>query len=105
MVEGDQWELTIPSEMAYGESESPPKIPGGSVLVFKIEIIKINGDKVDAVRCDPESGDGCNEKELKFIDVIKKKFSGAKESKMKESVKNWLDRRINIVKKLWKDEL
>lgn len=121
MVEGDQWELYIPSELAYGESGSPPKIPGGSVLIFKIEIIKINGDKVDAVRCDPETKEGCNEKEVKFIDVIAKKFNGAadklkteaarltkmaKDGKMKESVKNWLDRRINIVKKLMtKDEL
>merc|ERR1719210_2864611 len=34
MVEGDKWELYIPSELAYGERGSPPKIPGGSVLIF-----------------------------------------------------------------------
>ena len=57
-----------------GASGSPPKIPGDSVLVFKIEIIKINGDKVEASRCDPETKEGCSEKEAKFIDVVAKKF-------------------------------
>ena len=41
MREGDKWELTIPSELAYGDRGSPPKIPGGSVLVFELELIKI----------------------------------------------------------------
>merc|ERR1719231_2002138 len=52
MVEGDKFELYIPSELGYGERGSPPKIPGGSVLVFTIEMIEIKGDKVPAQRCD-----------------------------------------------------
>ena len=36
MVEGDKWEMYIPSELGYGERGSPPKIPGGSVLVFQM---------------------------------------------------------------------
>ena len=43
MVEGDKWEMYIPSDLAYGDSGSPPKIPGGSVLKFIMEIVKING--------------------------------------------------------------
>ena len=31
MVEGDKFEMYIPSDLAYGESGSPPKIPGASV--------------------------------------------------------------------------
>lgn len=46
MVEGDKWEMYIPSELGYGDSGSPPKIGGGDVLVFVMEIIKIKGDKV-----------------------------------------------------------
>ena len=34
MVEGDKWEMYIPSELGYGDSGSPPKIQGGDVLVF-----------------------------------------------------------------------
>merc|ERR1712159_627362 len=45
MVEGDKFELYIPSDLAYGESGSPPKIPGGSALIFRMEILKIKGKK------------------------------------------------------------
>ena len=41
MVEGDKWKLYIPYDLAYGESGSPPKIPGYSPLVFEIEIHKV----------------------------------------------------------------
>ena len=39
MVEGDKWELYIPSNLAYGDSG---RVPGA--LVFTIEILKINGE-------------------------------------------------------------
>jgi len=38
MVTGDKWELYIPSELGYGDSGSPPKIGGGDVLVFQMEL-------------------------------------------------------------------
>ena len=41
MVEGDKWEMYIPSELGYGDRGSPPKIGGGDVLVFTMEILKI----------------------------------------------------------------
>jgi FKBP-type peptidyl-prolyl cis-trans isomerase FklB len=43
MREGDKWEVYIPYNLAYGESGSPPKIPGFSPLVFKMELIKVKG--------------------------------------------------------------
>ncbi len=39
MVTGDKWELYIPSELAYGDRGSPPKIGGGEVLIFQMEIL------------------------------------------------------------------
>ena len=45
MVEGDKWELYIPSDKAYGDGGRPPKIGGGDCLVFTIEILKIKGNK------------------------------------------------------------
>lgn len=49
MVEGDKWELYIPSELGYGSRGSSPKIPGDSALVFTIEMLEIKGDKVPVI--------------------------------------------------------
>ena len=40
MCVGDKWELYIPAEMGYGKF-SQPGIPGGSTLIFEIELIGI----------------------------------------------------------------
>lgn len=40
MTVGDKWELYIPSEQGYGR-RNQPGIPGGSTLVFQIELIGI----------------------------------------------------------------
>lgn len=37
---GDKWEVYIPAEMGYGKF-SQPGIPGGSTLIFEIELIAI----------------------------------------------------------------
>jgi peptidylprolyl isomerase len=38
MHPGDKWEVYIPAEQAYG-SRSQHGIPGGSTLIFEIELI------------------------------------------------------------------
>ncbi len=40
MCVGDKWEIYIPEEMGYGRF-SQPGIPGGSTLIFEIELIQI----------------------------------------------------------------
>ena len=45
MVEGDKWEMYIPSNLAYGDSG---RVAG--VLVFTMEIIKIEGASKPKVR-------------------------------------------------------
>ncbi len=40
MCVGDRWEVYIPAEMGYGKF-SQPGIPGGSTLVFEIELMGI----------------------------------------------------------------
>ena len=110
MVEGDKWEMYIPSELGYGDGGSPPKIKGGDVLVFVMEIIKINGDKVDAIKCDPETKENCNEKESAYIDKMKKKFAGnvdgikgelkrlegMSSAKVKPELQQWMSRRCPL---------
>ena len=45
MKEGSKWQLYVPSELAYGDRGAGGLIPGGSVLIFDIEMIEVLGDK------------------------------------------------------------
>ena len=47
MKEGDKWELYIPSELAYGDRGAGGKIPGGAVLIFTLEMLKVKGPSVE----------------------------------------------------------
>lgn len=41
MKVGDKWQLVIPSNLAYGERGSAPKIAPGATLLFDIELLSI----------------------------------------------------------------
>lgn len=41
MKEGDEWELYIPSELAYGEHGSPPKIGANEDLIFRTNLLSV----------------------------------------------------------------
>ena len=45
MVEGDKWELYIPSELAFGQEGRPPHVKPGECLIYTIELIRIKGEK------------------------------------------------------------
>jgi FKBP-type peptidyl-prolyl cis-trans isomerase FklB len=38
---GDKFKFYIPSELAYGEGSPTPAIPGGSMLIFEVELLEI----------------------------------------------------------------
>ena len=76
-------------------------------------MIKINGDKVPANRCDPAEPKGCSDKEKKYIAKTEKKNLDAaglqKEiarlekmagKKMKASLIGWINQRKAILKKM-----
>merc|ERR1719487_2324605 len=118
MVEGDKREMYIPSELGYGDSGSPPKIGGGDVLVFTMEIIKIKGDKKPASKCDVKTLDGCKDKEKDYVEKIKgkgkekietelKRLAGMRGDAMKPDKLQWLEARVKLLEKLHKirDEL
>jgi hypothetical protein len=119
MVEGDKWELYIPSDMAYGDRGSPPKIPGGAVLVFQMEMLEITGPdsgKVAALRCDAvgsSSSSNCNDKELAYLtkivdwDIAKKEKEITRlvnvmgdSSQLKAHLSEWIQRRLHILRQL-----
>ena len=41
MPVGSKWKLYIPSDLAYGDRGAGATIPGGSTLIFEIELLKI----------------------------------------------------------------
>ena len=111
MVEGDKWEMYIPSELGYGDSGSPPKIPGGAPLVFQMEILNINGPTVAADKCDPATKKGCSEREVSYVDkqASKSKADRAKELKRLQNMKTggtrpelaaWVNKRKKILAKM-----
>jgi len=72
MVVGDKWEMYIPSELGYGDRGSPPKIPGGDVIVFVMEILEIKGGSVpvsdDAARKMEDDDDDDDDDDDEFPD-------------------------------------
>mmetsp|Transcript_38506 Transcript_38506/g.42575 ORF Transcript_38506/g.42575 Transcript_38506/m.42575 type:complete len:245 (-) Transcript_38506:66-800(-) len=68
MVEGDKWELYVPSELAYGDNGRPPAIKGGDALIFEMELIKVG------FGCDPVSLTSCNEQEKVYIMKAEREF-------------------------------
>jgi len=44
MPVGSKWQITVPSELAYGPAGAPPVIPPNSTLRFEIELLAILGD-------------------------------------------------------------
>lgn len=45
---GDKWKVYIPSEMGYGERGAGPAIPGGSALVFEMELLGLKAGPAEA---------------------------------------------------------
>jgi len=119
MVEGDKWEMYIPSELAYGARGSPPKIGPDNVLIFTMEIISINGDTKPAITCNVATLEDCDDKEKSFIDKQKSKASSSSNEhfdlefkrlkkmnaeKMKPELKDWIVQRMGLLQRM-KDEL
>ncbi len=115
MVEGDKWELYIPSELGYGDRGSPPKIGGGDALIFIMEMIEITGnDKVFAVKCIVDTLEDCDEKEKAYVEKARGKFDTEDKLKMEmkrinkisasgsvtSSAQDWARDRVQILTQL-----
>ena len=80
-----------------------------------MEILKIGGGKVPAVRCDTKTLEGCDDQEKAYIGKKKesgadalaaeiKRLEGMAGKSMAADKKAWLSKRVVLLKKL-KDEL
>lgn len=83
-----------------------------------MEILKINGDKVPANKCDVKTLEGCNDKEKTYIAAKKeltasaiaaesKRLEGMQGKAMSDDKKSWVSKRIVLLRNLakGKDEL
>mmetsp|Transcript_7460 Transcript_7460/g.15961 ORF Transcript_7460/g.15961 Transcript_7460/m.15961 type:complete len:245 (+) Transcript_7460:89-823(+) len=115
MVEGDKWELYIPSELAYGARGSPPKIPADSALVFTIEMINIQGEKVMALKCNSRTLEDCDDRMKTYIEKANKKYGAdadeldeeisrlrkmSSDGSMKPELRDWIDMRVYILQQM-----
>ncbi len=110
MVEGDKWEIYLPSELAYGEKGFEPKIKPGDALIFVMEMIEIEQEKVPVVKCNIVSLEECSVKEMTYIEKAKLKFPNMDivrneidrirrvSQNVSESSKLWAHTRVKILK-------
>merc|ERR1712150_105956 len=95
MVEGDKWELYIPSDIAYGDSGSPPKIGPGDALIFTLELLKIEGST-----CEISTLKGCDDKEKDYIKKAQKEYGGDV-----DIIEEEMERLDEVMKKIVSEEL
>merc|ERR1711957_385833 len=102
-------EMYIPSDLGYGDQGSPPDIKGGDVLIFQMEILKINGEKVPASKCDVKTLAGCSDKKKKYVEKQKQatpekraaeleRLKGLATKEMKAENMQWMDTRIKLLR-------
>eukprot|EP00929_Paragymnodinium_shiwhaense_P116789 TRINITY_DN866_c0_g1_i1.p1 TRINITY_DN866_c0_g1~~TRINITY_DN866_c0_g1_i1.p1 ORF type:complete len:235 (+),score=49.74 TRINITY_DN866_c0_g1_i1:99-803(+) len=72
MVEGDIWELYIPSDLGYGDEGAGRGIDGGDVLIFRLQMIKVMGHSKPTDRCNAVSLKNCDEVAVEWITKHKK---------------------------------
>jgi hypothetical protein len=113
--------MYIPSDLAYGSRGSPPKIGPDEVLIFTMEIIKINGETKPAISCNVATLEDCDDKEkgfvtkaksklganAKFVDEELSRLGGMKAKAMKPELADWVAQRVGLLKRMKeaKDEL
>ena len=118
MKVGELSKFTIDAEYGYGESGSPPKIPGGATLIFEIELLSIaksyptNEAAIAAAEelCTSAAAEFRSQKfeealklYLEGLDIVNEKWG-----KELDDIKNKLNRNVSVVQGRlgnWKESL
>jgi len=112
MVEGDKWELYLPSELAT--RDRPPNIPGDAALVFTIELIKITGMR-QPWKCHVATLEDCDDRMRAYITTSQADFGGdpdeleieitrlfkmSGEGDMDEGLQVWINIRVFLLQQM-----
>jgi len=105
MVEGDKWELYIAPDLAYGDKATGKYIKPGDALIYTVEMLEIKGTTLPdgkVVRCNVDTLEKCNDKEIEYLARMKKKFIGnfLNHDDMKESKVGDVDLEIQRIKRI-----
>ena len=114
MVEGDVWELYVPSELGEGNLGFPTdKISPGDAIIFQLELVKITAEKRPAHRCNLHTLQGCDDGEKaligKFGDDVEKMSREIKrikvlveEKSMKDELRDFMAAKVVFLENLMK---
>jgi peptidylprolyl isomerase len=78
---GEKADLILTADYGYGESGSPPKIPGGATLIFTVELIQIEDTKAKRFT---KSDEELMKEALECKEIGNQKFKG---NQLEEAVK------------------
>eukprot|EP00515_Schizochytrium_aggregatum_P001271 CAMPEP_0202036386 /NCGR_PEP_ID=MMETSP0962-20130828/1516_1 /ASSEMBLY_ACC=CAM_ASM_000488 /TAXON_ID=4773 /ORGANISM="Schizochytrium aggregatum, Strain ATCC28209" /LENGTH=477 /DNA_ID=CAMNT_0048600459 /DNA_START=105 /DNA_END=1538 /DNA_ORIENTATION=- len=97
MKKGEHAILTIKSDYGYGDSGSPPKIPGGATLVFDVELLKFGPKPKQKWEMDTkEKLEAAASHKQKGIDAYKEK-------KLEEAIGEW-EEALDFIQHLDEDD-
>lgn len=83
MVQGDHWEIYVPTESGHGNTAGGGKKVGrNEMLIYRIEMLFVEGKRTK-VKCDIKTKGRCDEEEVKLVEEFGRKSSADIDKKIK----------------------
>eukprot|EP00450_Noctiluca_scintillans_P022519 CAMPEP_0194532578 /NCGR_PEP_ID=MMETSP0253-20130528/70173_1 /TAXON_ID=2966 /ORGANISM="Noctiluca scintillans" /LENGTH=192 /DNA_ID=CAMNT_0039378041 /DNA_START=189 /DNA_END=767 /DNA_ORIENTATION=+ len=84
MRQGDMWEIYLPGELGWDDTEIERSglegiLEPGDCVIFQLDMIKIRGERRRLLKCDMESKEHCLDVELDLLDRLGGKLEESRE--------------------------